>query len=250
MRQVLKRIALLDLLIPPIVGVLRSKWRDRNRPRLDIPNPELYRPIFSPWLGGGEFGRLRDAVTARTLVSADRLWVLYCAAKQMLAHPGDFVECGVYRGGTARMFAELIDGNESTARRLHLFDTFAGMPATDPDVDKHMQGDFSDTDLATVQKFVGQRPFISWHVGRFPETFAGVPWKEIALLHIDVDIKQSVLDTLDHLFSKVRTGGLVIFDDYGFSSCVGARLAVDQFFSGRKEVPIVLPTGQALVIKQ
>src|SRR6185312_857674 len=41
--------------------------------------------------------------------------------------PGDFVECGVWRGGSSMAAAlTLLDLGEPT-RRLHLFDTFAGM---------------------------------------------------------------------------------------------------------------------------
>ena len=39
----------------------------------------------------------------------------------------------------------------------------------------------------------------------------------------------------------------MVFDDYGFPTCPGAKAAVDEFFHGRKEVPLVLPTGQAVV---
>jgi O-methyltransferase len=240
----------LRLFVPPIVSVLRAKWRDRGRPKPNIPDSHLYRPIYSPWLGNGDFGSLRDVAAQKTLVSADRLWILYSLGRQLLAGPGDFVECGVFKGGTARLFADMIERSVHSPRRLRLFDTFAGMPEVDGAVDKHLPGDFSDTSLADVQKFVGMRSFINWHQGLIPQSFAGIDWDRIALLHIDVDIRQSVSDALKHLFPYVMTGGVVVFDDYGFQSCYGARLAVNEFFAGRPEVPLVLPTGQAIVIKQ
>ena len=42
----------------------------------------------------------------------------------------------------------------------------------------------------------------------------------------------------------------MIFDDYGFPTCPGARQAVDEFFADKREVPFVLPTGQAVVFVQ
>jgi O-methyltransferase len=39
----------------------------------------------------------------------------------------------------------------------------------------------------------------------------------------------------------------MVCDDYGFASCPGARKAVDEYFSGRADVPIELPSGQALI---
>jgi O-methyltransferase len=41
----------------------------------------------------------------------------------------------------------------------------------------------------------------------------------------------------------------MVFDDYGFASCLGARDAVDAFFAGSPAVPLVLPIGQALVFR-
>jgi O-methyltransferase len=41
----------------------------------------------------------------------------------------------------------------------------------------------------------------------------------------------------------------MLFDDYGFWSCPGARQAVDEFFADKPEAPFALPTGQALVAR-
>jgi O-methyltransferase len=237
---------LVKLLAPPII----TQWRSRVAIPANIPDPELYQPVYSPWLGDGKFGNLRDAAGDRTLVSPDRLWVLYCLSRQALKLPGDFVECGVYKGGTARFFADLlVDEGAAHDRHLFLFDTFRGMPDTDITVDQHRAGDFDDTSLAAVQQFVGVRDFIKWHPGLIPESFSGVDLGRIAFLHIDLDIHKSILDTLNHLYSSIVPGGVIVFDDYGFASCYGARKAVDEFFSSRAEMPLSLPTGQALVLK-
>ena len=45
-------------------------------------------------------------------------------------------------------------------------------------------------------------------------------------------------------------GGLLVFDDYGFSTCPGATRAVDEFMASRPEPVIEVPTGQAFVIKR
>jgi O-methyltransferase len=39
----------------------------------------------------------------------------------------------------------------------------------------------------------------------------------------------------------------MVCDDYGFASCPGARKAVDEYFAGKPDVPIELPSGQALI---
>ncbi|MGH7724065.1 MAG: TylF/MycF/NovP-related O-methyltransferase [Candidatus Eiseniibacteriota bacterium] len=217
-----------------------------------IPDAGYYDPLFSPWLGYGAFGPLLEHVRPRTLVSADRIFVLYSLARQAIALGGEIWECGVYRGGSAGLLAETIaasckPGTTPGTPRLRLFDSFAGMKETDAKRDLHQPGDFSDTSLESVRAFVGHSEFVSIHPGWIPDTFAGLEESRIALAHVDVDLYRSVLDSARFILPRMLAGGFVLFDDYGFPSCPGARQAVDEFFADRPERPLVLPTGQALV---
>ncbi len=213
-----------------------------------IPDAEYYRPLFSPWLGYGEFPKYFAAAGGASLVSADRCWVLYRLCRQSLAVPGDIWECGVYKGGTAAMLARIIqDGGAK--KRLRLFDTFAGMPETDGSVDLHRPGDFKDTTLAAVRERVGADEIAVYHPGVIPRTFEGLEDSTIAFAHVDVDIWKSVRDCCEFIFPRLSAGGFIVFDDYGFPSCPGARKAVDEYFSGKTTVPLVLSTGQAVVFK-
>jgi O-methyltransferase len=223
----------------------------RSTPRAslvaNLPDARFYTPLFSPWLGHGPFKGLFDLARPHTIVSADRCYVLYALATQALSLSGDFWECGVYRGGTALMLAEILARGGSGSSTLHLFDTFAGMPETDPSRDFHRSGEFDDTSVAAVQKLVGaQRPVV-FHAGLIPETFKSMEDSRIAFAHIDVDLYRSVADCCTFVMPRLVRGGFVVFDDYGFPSCPGARQAVDEFFVGRPEQPLVLPTGQAVV---
>ncbi len=182
----------------------------------------------------------------RTLVDRQRAFMLYQLARQALAIEGDFAEVGVYKGGTARLLAQLAEG---TNKRLELFDTFEGMPETDSTKDHHQAGDFADTSLEGVKRFVGGGELISFHQGIFPETASAVADRRFSLAHIDVDIYSSVFDSCEFFYPRLSPAGILIFDDYGFRSCPGAREAVDEFFSTRDEAPIYLLTGQAFVIK-
>ena len=42
--------------------------------------------------------------------------------------PGDFVECGVWRGGASFLMAELLRQAGASDRRVWLFDSFEGLP--------------------------------------------------------------------------------------------------------------------------
>ena len=215
-----------------------------------LPERDLYRPLFSPWLGGGDFARHYATAAAHTIVSAERCWVLYTLARQALRFAGDFWECGVYRGGTAALLASVIaETPDGYARRLHLFDTFAGMPVADEQRDLHRAGDFSDVSLEAVRRTVGNAAMVQFHPGRIPQTFAGMEPAEIAFAHVDVDLYRSVLDCCAFIYPRLATGGFMVFDDYGFPTCPGARAAVDEFFRETASVPLVLSTGQAVVFK-
>jgi O-methyltransferase len=215
--------------------------------RPELPDDAFYAPLFSPWLGYGAFRHVWELAQPHTLVSADRCYVLYTLARQALALPGDFWECGVYKGGTARLLADVLAANATTSATLHLFDTFTGMPETDPLRDLHQRGDFADTSLTAVQEHVGHAHLVTYHQGVIPATFQGLDRARIAFAHVDVDIYQSIWDCCAFIMPRLVPGGFLVFDDYGFPTCPGARQAVDDFFRDRPEQPLVLPTGQALV---
>ncbi|MBL6852573.1 MAG: class I SAM-dependent methyltransferase [Alphaproteobacteria bacterium] len=213
----------------------------------NLPDRNLYRPLFSPWYSS-QSQALYAIAAPRTLVSEDRCYVLATLLRQALHLPGDIFECGVYRGGTAAMIARILRDARSD-KKLYLFDTFEGMPETDPARDLHRAGDFSDTTATAVAKFVNAPDIAVLRKGFIPDTFAGLEDRQVAFAHIDVDIYRSILDSLAFIWPRLSPSGFVVFDDYGFPSCPGARAAVDEFFADKNVEPLCLQTGQAVVSK-
>lgn len=212
-----------------------------------IPDVNLYLPHFSPWEGAG-FDRYYDIASPRTLVTRDRCYVLMILLKQAVHLGGDVIECGVYRGGTAAMMATVLREAGAT-KKLYLFDTFAGMPETDSLLDTHLAGDFGDTSARDVEAFVNAPGVALLRPGLIPETFHGLESKRFCFAHIDLDIYKSIIDALDFVWPRLANGGFIVFDDYGFASCPGARSAVDKFFAGTTTRPLPLASGQAVVFK-
>ena len=207
------------------------------------PGPSAVRPL---WREDRDFLRILDRVGAITLVDEVRCYILYQCAKHTRSLPGAAAEVGVYRGGTARLLADAVHG---TGKSLHLFDTFGGMPLTDPKKDLHALGDFADTSLEAVRKVLQGCGDVFFHVGVFPDTAAEVAGESFCLVHVDADIYRSVLDSCAFFYPRLVPAGMMIFDDYGFPSCPGAKEAVDAFFETLGEHPIYLPTGQCIVSK-
>jgi O-methyltransferase len=214
-----------------------------------VPDAALYQPTFSPWEGLPEFEALYQRVRKHTLVSRDRCYLLASTLRQALNLPGEIVECGVFRGGTALLEALTIASSPHAPRPLHLFDSFAGMPDMTEGIDRFNPGDFGETSAEAVSALLEPYPFVRIHAGFIPETFEGLALDRVAWAHIDVDLYQSVRDCIEFLYPRMAPGGFMIFDDYGFPSCPSARRAVDEAFADRPEVPLCLPTGQCLVIK-
>jgi O-methyltransferase len=226
---------------------------------MQSPNEHLYqsetRPrLYLPWLSSDYDQLFNLASAGNTLVSRDRLWVLHQMLLQTKDVTGDVFECGVYKGGSAAMLAYDLDRLKSD-KTLHLFDTFDGMPTTDPNRDWHKAGDFADTSLLVAQAAVANHHegLVTWHPGHIPETFLNSDWtingSAISFAHIDVDVYQSVWDCLTWIWPRLWNGGVIVLDDYGFPTCPGAREAVDEFFSTRSAMPLILQTGQAVVFK-
>jgi O-methyltransferase len=231
---------------PPILWQAAYKMAT-NR---GLPDAERYGILYQPWREP-EARELYRRVATRTLVSPESCWHLASRLRQSLAaHPGGkgaVYELGVYKGGTARILRELVAGSGDT---LRLFDTFAGMERVEPSRgDRHRAGDFADTSLAGVKAFVGAEAFIDYRVGWVPETFRGVEGDAIKFAHVDLDLHDPILASCEFIYPRLLRGGAMIFDDYGFPSTAGARKAIDFFFRDKPEVPMILQSGQAIVVK-
>jgi hypothetical protein len=183
-----------------------------------------------------------------------RYWQLFQLAEATVVPGAAIAEFGVYRGGTARILADIIVRRAPDAE-LHLFDTFAGMPSADEydyAGEVYKPGDLADANEEDVRGLLAidaVRPV--FHVGPFRDTLPLTgPDGELSLTHIDADLYESVLEACEWAYPRTRPGGMIVFDDYAFADCPGASRAIAEYFATRSETPIVLPTGQALVVKQ
>lgn len=136
---------------------------------------------------------------------------------------GCIVECGVWRGGMGAGMAHALPG------RVHyLFDSFEGLPpAASIDGDKALQWqqdtsspyyyDNCRAELAWADSAMRQSPAKKYALvkGWFSETLTKPDIAEpIAVLRLDADWYESTIECLRRLYPLVRSGGIVIVDDY------------------------------------
>lgn len=162
--------------------------------------------------------------------------------------PGDFVECGVWKGGST-MAAAIRFSQLSDYRRLWLFDTFEGMPEPGAlDVNRfgtagtqiykqHRQKGESwlEVDVDEVHENIRSTGYpidsVRLIKGLVEDTIPSQAPDRISILRLDTDLYSSTTHELKHLVPRMSPGGILIIDDYG--TWAGARRAVDEFFSER-----------------
>ncbi len=179
---------------------------------------------------------------------------LCCWAAAHAAHlPGDFVECGVNTGITSVAVCNFIDFNE-TQKRFYLFDTYQGIPLEQaselergPRTEESARYYAECFDLAC-------RNFAPWPGcvlvrGRIPETLTQHDIKQVAYLHLDMNIAVPEIAAIDHFWPRLVTGGIVMLDDYGFEQYRPQKSAMDSWARHNGVLIATLPTGQGMALK-
>jgi ABC-type polysaccharide/polyol phosphate transport system ATPase subunit len=178
--------------------------------------------------------------------SLDRKFALKELLKLVVHLPGDLAEVGVYKGASAWLMCEATAG---TTKTVHLFDSFEGLSEPLPvDGSYWFRGALSVSDehaRQNLSRFGNAKIYKGW----VPERFQDVADRCFCFVHVDVDLYEPTRASVEFFYERLVTNGLMVFDDYGFETCPGARQAVDEFFATRPEALVMLPTGQALIQK-
>lgn len=184
-----------------------------------------------------------------TMVSHERLFTTLMACKHVCQAgvEGDFVECGVWRGGNSLLAADVFRRAQQ-ARQTWLFDTFTGMTEpTDADVKYNGQGametflnkqrtDRNDWCFASIEdvqdtfrrrELSGHARFVKGDVQQTLLDPKSLP-DQISVLRLDTDWYESTRAELEVLYPRLSVGGVLIVDDYGYWQ--GAKKAVDEYF--------------------
>jgi len=177
-----------------------------------------------------------------TMVGLRRLDNIQELIELVLANnvPGDFVECGVWRGGASIFARAVLDYYGAFDRNVWLADSFEGMPVpkgtdvNDPDLHG---ADYLEVSVDEVKRnFVRfgmlDHERVKFIKGWFCDTLHKAPIEKISVLRLDGDHYSSTMDSLSALYDRVSDGGFVIVDDYdAYPSC---KTAITDFFSIRE----------------
>lgn len=163
---------------------------------------------------------------------------------------GNFAELGVYKGESARIL-HLMD----PARKMHLFDTFAGLPEKDLAMERgeaatYTPVNFADTSIEKVKKTLGDIADYEIHEGYFPETTRGLENESFALVNMDADLYNPTIAGLEFFYPRLSPGGVLLVHDYNYK-WEGVMKAVDEFAAQITEPVIPVPDmdGTVMIIK-
>lgn len=195
-----------------------------------------------------------NIVNPYTMTSNERIYALINAVDYVCENniEGDYVECGVWRGGSTMAAALRLIEKKQSHRKLFLYDTYEGMPApTEHDFsvrtghaqekfdEKKISEDSSDwclADLNDVTNNISSTNYPSENInyvkGKVEDTIPSTIPDKIAILRLDTDWYASTKHEMEHLYPRLVKGGVLIIDDYGHWE--GCRKAVDEYFAKKK----------------
>lgn len=210
-------------------------------------------------IGDGEFMKFYALCAPYTQTSIERLYSLYQTCHYIIQNniPGDFVECGVWKGGSAMMMAYVLKSKGITDRKIHLFDTFEGMSEpTNLDVsiigksaaeqlkeenkldDKSIWCYAPLVDVKENMKLTGY-PFENFVFikGKVEDTLAQNLPISLSVLRLDTDWYESTKIELELLYPILGKNGVLIIDDFGHWE--GAKRAVLEYFGSQSFFPML-----------
>jgi O-methyltransferase len=162
--------------------------------------------------------------------------------------PGDTAECGVYKGCSSYIMLHA-NAKSPFERDHHIFDSFEGLsqPA-DCDGTFWTSNDLS-VSQSTVENNLADFDRVHFYKAWIPQRFIDVATKTFAFVHVDVDLYEPTLESIRFFYDKMNPGGIFVCDDYGFKTCPGATLAVQEFLASKPEKMISLAGGGGFFIK-
>jgi len=239
-----------------LFGDAKSKYESRHSLLWSIAAANGFR-LYNrnlAWLSDNEYLSVWTKFPYHKNDIHERKFNLYNIAKSLHNIKGDIAECGVFHGGSSFL---MLEASLGTNKHLHGFDSFEGL--SEPNDKDLNSADFTFKwkkhdmrfDMTTTEKNLNKfKGLYTLHKGWIPTRFEEVADKTFSLVHIDVDLYEPTMDTLEFFYPRMSPGGVIICDDYGSLACPGAKEAMDKFAAKTSEKTVIhLTTGQGIIIK-
>ena len=199
------------------------------------------------WYRNREFSEFLACFGEANGLNTHRRWMLHQLLRLVVQVEGDTAECGVYLGCSSWQI--LLEARRA-GRMHHVFDSFEGVSAPSHEDGNHWKkGDLSAPEAAVSRNLSPFAGSFQLHRGWIPECFPDVASRKFAFVHIDVDLKAPTLESVKFFYPRLSMGGVLVCDDYGFTSCPGATSAIDEYLADKPEKMLALPQGGGYIVR-
>jgi hypothetical protein len=165
---------------------------------------------------------------------------------------GDFVECGVNRGGLARTVLDFVD-LPSSGKKFYLLDTFEGLLQRhiSPEEERNgiTAGGYEPCYNEVVKTFSQFANCVVIVKGAIPATLPQAAPDKVAYLSIDMNCVEPEIAAAEFYWPRMVSGSIMLLDDYGWARHAAQKRAFDRFAQQREVMILRLPTGQGLIMK-
>lgn len=179
-----------------------------------------------------------------------RAFVACWAADKGSRLEGDFVECGVNRGGLSRAVLDYVNFS-ALDKTFYLLDTFCGLEdrwISDAERARGIRPNgYEECYAGALKTFEGFRAVIIR--GAVPETLHQVKAAKVCYLSIDMNCAAPEIAAAEYFWDKLVPGAVIVLDDYGWRGHEEQKAAFDRFAPERGAAVLPLPTGQGLIFK-
>jgi O-methyltransferase len=206
---------------------------------------------YSPWNDDKEFVSTFDSIRQNTLVDIYRAHELWDLVQETISYGGDILEVGVWRGGTGCLMAKRAKQLNPSAT-VFLCDTFSGVVKASERDSHYHGGEHADTSVDIVRQLATKMGLdnIQLLKGIFPDaTGDKIEDMRFSLCHIDVDVYESAKQVTEWVWPRLVTGGVIVYDDYGFLGCEGVTNLVNERRQHGGAVTLHNLNGHAIVVK-
>ena len=180
-----------------------------------------------------------------------RVYVILWCANWAKPLEGDFVECGVNKGGHARSIINYINF-KNIKKKFYLLDTFCGLPERYISEEEKKLGRTSggyEECYENVKETFKDFNNVEIIRGTVPDTLSHVKAEKVSFLSLDMNNWKPEIAAGEFFWNKLVKGGVIVLDDYGYVGFHPQKHEWDKFALGKGVRILLLPTGQGLIFK-
>ncbi|HTC00374.1 MAG TPA: TylF/MycF/NovP-related O-methyltransferase [Ferruginibacter sp.] len=159
---------------------------------------------------------------------------------------GSVAECGVFRGATIAYLSFYLN-SQKIEKKIYGFDSFEGFDEKELEMEKtggyylHIDKEdslFKNNSIKLVEdklKLAKVSKNICLVKGYFEDTLNQYSEERYCFVHLDCDLYSSYKTCLNYFYSRMNSGGVVIFDEYLDPVYTKCTDVIDEFLTDKPE---------------